>query len=371
MLQVAKTRMAPPPDPQPLTMDAFVMRGIGDVGVLQKSIPDIGPRDALVRTTAALICTSDVHTVGGAIGQRNDLTLGHEAVGIIERVGADVTELSPGDRVVTGAITPCWRCENCQRGFPSQCGGALGGWKFANVKDGNLAEYFHVNDAEANCAVIPEEIPDEVAVYACDMLSTGIMAAENANIPAGGTVAVFGAGPIGLMAIAGAKLLGAGLVIAVESVGKRQDFARFYGADEIVDFTRLDPAREILKLTNGRGVDSAIEAIGSVDAFANCVRSVRPGGTISNAGYHGHGDVVPIPRVEWGVGMAEKTIRTGLCPGGRVRMERMLRLLGKRRIDPAPMTTHRFPFERIEEAFALMSSKADGVLKPLILFPAS
>jgi threonine dehydrogenase-like Zn-dependent dehydrogenase len=355
-------------EPVRATMKSFVMQGVGSVAVVEKPLPQIGPRDALVRTTAALICTSDVHTVAGAIGERNNLTLGHEAVGVIEKLGTEVTDLSVGDRVVVGAITPCWRCENCQRGFPSQCGGALGGWKFANVKDGNLAEYFHVNDAEANCAVIPEEVPDELAVYACDMMSTGIMAAENGAIPAGGTVAVFGAGPIGLMAIAGARLLGAGLVIAVESVGKRQDFARYYGADEIVDFSRYDPVREILKLTGGRGVDTAIEALGSPETFANCVKVTRPGGTISNAGYHGHGDTVPIPRLEWGVGMADKTIRSGLCPGGRVRMERMMRLLKKQRIDPSRMTTHRFPFAQVEKAFQLMSSKGDGIIKPLILF---
>jgi threonine dehydrogenase-like Zn-dependent dehydrogenase len=359
------------PQKAPATMKSFVMRSVGSVGVLEKPLPRVGPRDALVRTTAALICTSDVHTVGGAIGDRTNLTLGHEAVGVIEKVGSEVGDLAPGDRVVVGAITPCWRCENCQRGFPSQCGQALGGWKFANVKDGNLAEYFHVNDAEANCAVIPEEVPDEMAVYACDMMSTGIMAAENGAIPAGGTVAVFGAGPIGLMAIAGARLLGAGLVIAVESVGKRQDFARYYGADKVVDFSRVDPVTEILKLTNGRGVDTAIEALGNPVTFANCVKATRPGGTISNAGYHGHGDTVPIPRLEWGVGMADKAIRTGLCPGGRVRMERMLRLLQKQRIDPSRMTTHRFPFARVEEAFALMASKGDGVIKPLILFGAA
>ena len=189
------------------TMRAFVMHRIGETGMMDKPLPEVGAGDALIRTTAALICTSDVHTVGGAIGDRIDRTLGHEAVGVIERLGGDVRGFSVGDRVVVGAITPCWRCENCQRGFSSQCGGALGGWKFANVKDGTLAEYFHVNDAEANLAPIPEALPDEKAVYACDMMSTGIAAAENAAIPVGGTVAVFAAGPVGLMAIAGAKLL--------------------------------------------------------------------------------------------------------------------------------------------------------------------
>jgi threonine dehydrogenase-like Zn-dependent dehydrogenase len=350
------------------TMQAFVMRGIGKTGMMDKPVPEIGTRDALVRTTAALICTSDVHTVAGAIGERENRTLGHEAVGVIARVGSDVRGLSVGDRVVVGAITPCWRCENCQRGFSSQCGGALGGWKFANVKDGTLAEYFHVNDAEANLAPIPDSLADEKAVYACDMMSTGIAAAENAAIAPGGTVAVFGAGPVGMMAIAGAKLLGAGYVIAVEYQPKRQDFARYFGADDVIGIPTLDPALEILKRTHGAGVDSAIEALGSPETFASCVKATRPGGTISNVGYHGRGEIVPIPRLEWGVGMAEKTIRTALCPGGRVRMERMLRLLARRRIDPTPMTTHRFPFSEVERAFEMMASKADGVIKPLVLF---
>ena len=350
------------------TMRAFVMHRIGETGVMEKPLPEVGARDALIRTTAALICTSDVHTVAGAIGERENRTLGHEAVGVIEKLGSDVPGFSIGDRVVVGAITPCWRCENCQRGFSSQCGGALGGWKFANVKDGTLAEFFHVNDAEANLAPIPDDLPDETAVYACDMLSTGIAAAENARIPSGGTVAVFGAGPVGMMAIAGAKLLGAGHVIAVEYAPKRQDFARYYGADDVVGNPDLDPSEEILKLTRGRGVDSSIEALGNPETFANCVKATRPGGTISNVGYHGQGDFVPIPRLGWGVGMAEKTIRTALCPGGRVRMERMLRLLRKRRIDPSPLTTHRFPFTEVERAFRMMAAKEDGIIKPLILF---
>lgn len=349
-------------------MKAFVMHGIGKVGVMEKPIPQVGPNDALVRTTAALICTSDVHTVGGAIGDRLDLTLGHEAVGVIEKLGSAVEGLSLGQRVTVGAITPCWRCENCQRGFPSQCRQALGGWKFANTKDGNLAEYFHVNDAEANLAPIPDEIPDEMAVYTCDMMSTGLMAAENAAIPVGGTVAVFGEGPIGLMATAGAKLLGAGLVIGVDNRCERLDYAKYYGADDVIDFSKNDPILEILKATGGKGVDSAIEAVGSPETFSNCIKATRPGGTISNAGYHGHGDIVPIPRLEWGVGMADKTIRTGLCPGGRERMERLLRLIRQRRIDPSPMTTHRFPFAEIEKAFEMMAKKTDGIIKPLIQF---
>ncbi|HEY6049815.1 MAG TPA: zinc-binding dehydrogenase, partial [Thermoanaerobaculia bacterium] len=308
-------------------MQAFVMRGVGQVGLRQKPRPEFGPSDALVRTTAALICTSDVHTVGGAIGERRDMTLGHEAVGRIEALGSAVRGLRTGQRVLVGAITPCWRCDNCQRGFPSQCGETLGGWKFANVKDGNLAELFHVNDADANLAPIPDAVPDDAAVYACDMMSTGLVAAEHAAIPPGGTVAVFGLGPVGLMAVAFARMLGAGLVIGVDAVAKRQELARRFGADEIVNHEATDVGAAVRLLTRGAGVDSAIEALGSLETFSNCVRVTRPGGTISNVGYHGHCEAVPIPRMDWGVGMSDKTIRTGLCPGGRERMLRMLRLL--------------------------------------------
>jgi threonine dehydrogenase-like Zn-dependent dehydrogenase len=244
----------------------------------------------------------------------------------------------------------------------------LGGFKFTNVKDGNMAEYFHVNNAQGNLAPIPDAIPDEKAVYCADMLSTGFMGAEHANIPIGGSVAVFAQGPVGLMATVGARLLGAGLVIGVENVPRRQELARRFGADEIVDYSMQDPVAAILDLTGGLGVDSAIEALGSEQTLMNCVRATRPGGTISNVGYYGHGDFVRIPRFDWGLGMGDKTIRTGLCPGGAERMKRLLRLLLSGRVDPTPLTTHRFKFGEIEKAFKMMQTKEDGMIKPLITF---
>ncbi len=350
-------------------MKAFVMRRIGQVGIVDKPIPtDPGPNGAIIRTTMALICTSDTHTVGGAIGDRQDLTLGHEAVGVIEKLGSAVNGFRAGDRVAVNAITPCYKCANCLRGFTSQCQQMLGGWKFANIKDGVFAEYFQVNDAEANLARIQDSVPDEAAVYTCDMMSTGFIGAENAAIPIGGSVAVFGQGPVGLMATAGARLLGAGLIIAVETVPKRQELARHFGADDVVDFRKVDPVKAILELTGGEGVDSTIEALGSQATFEGCIGATRPGGTISNVGYHGHGDYLQIPRLAWGVGMGDKTIRTALCPGGKERMERLLRLIQNGRVDPTPLTTHRFAFAQIEKAFHMMETKEDGIIKPLILF---
>lgn len=349
-------------------MRAFVMKALGEVGFMDKPIPEAGPNDAIIKTTRALICTSDSHTVHGAIGPRENLTLGHEAVGVVHSVGSEVKLFRPGDRVVVGAITPDWGTPASQAGHSSQSGQALGGWKFSNSKDGVFAEYFHVNEADANMAHIPDGVSDDVAVYCCDMLSTGFVGAENANIPIGGTVAIFAQGPVGLMATAGAKLRGAGLIIAVDSIPTRQELARFYGADVIVDNSKVDSVEQILSLTGGMGVDSAIEALGADITFQNAIAATKPGGTISNIGYHGQGEFVHIPRVAWGVGMAEKTIRTALCPGGSLRMERLLQVLLMKRIDPTKMTTHTFPFDQLDTAFDIMDKKKDGVIKPLITF---
>jgi threonine dehydrogenase-like Zn-dependent dehydrogenase len=354
----------------PEMMRAFVMHGIGKVGFMEKPVPEPGPTDAVIKTTKALICTSDTHTVAGAIGERSNLTLGHEAVGIVAKVGQAVQGVREGDRVAVNAITPCYTCANCLRAFPSQCQQMLGGWRFANTKDGVFAPYFHVNNAAANLAPIPAAVPDEIAVYTSDMMSTGFIGAEHANIPIGGTVAVFAQGPVGLMATVGTRLLGAGLIIAAENVPRRQELARHFGADLVIDFTTQDPVQAILDLTNSQGVDAAIEALGSQATFEACIKATRPGGTISNVGYHGHGEYVKIPRLAWGVGMSDHTIRTALCPGGKERMQRLLRLLETGRVNPTPLTTHTFAFDELETAFHMMQTKEDGMIKPLIVFAA-
>ena len=352
-----------------LTMRAFVLRRVNEVGIVDKPIPEPGPNDAVVLTTAALICTSDVHTAKGVIPLPPDRTLGHEAVGRVWRLGSEVTGFAEGDRVLVNAITPCFQCSFCQRGFPSQCQGMLGGYKFTGQKDGNLAEYFHVNDARANLVRIPDSVPDAMAVYATDMLSTGFMGAEHANIRLGDVVAIFAQGPVGLSATIGARLLGAGRIIAVETDPRRQELARTFGADDIVDFRQGDPVEQIMHLTGGEGVDSAIEALGMPQTFEACVRVTKPGGTISNIGYHGEvAEPLRIPLQAFGLGMADKTIRTGLCPGGSERMRRILRLMETGKVDPTPMTTHRLPFSEVERGFRLMQTKADGCIKPLITF---
>jgi threonine dehydrogenase-like Zn-dependent dehydrogenase len=199
-------------------------------------------------------------------------------------------------------------------------------------------------------------------------MSTGFAGAEAADIPIGVTAAVFALGPVGLMAVAGAKFRGAGLIIGVDSVPKRQELAKFYGADLTVDPSKEDAVAKIMDLSGGLGVDSSIEALGAEVTFENAIKVTKPGGTISNVGYHGVGECVCIQRLEWRVGMAQKTIKTTLCPGGRLRLMRLLRLLENKKIDPTRLTTHTFKFDEADKAFEIMDKKLDGVIKPIIKF---
>ncbi|KKC30262.1 NADP-dependent isopropanol dehydrogenase [Caldanaerobacter subterraneus] len=350
-------------------MKGFAMLSIGKVGWIEKEKPTPGPFDAIVRPLAVAPCTSDVHTVfEGAIGERHNMILGHEAVGEVVEVGSEVKDFKPGDRVVVPAITPDWRTSEVQRGYHQHSGGMLAGWKFSNIKDGVFGEFFHVNDADMNLAHLPKEIPLEAAVMIPDMMTTGFHGAELADIELGATVAVLGIGPVGLMAVAGAKLRGAGRIIAVGSRPVCVDAAKYYGATDIVNYKDGPIDSQIMDLTEGKGVDAAIIAGGNVDIMATAVKIVKPGGTIANVNYFGEGDVLPVPRLEWGCGMAHKTIKGGLCPGGRLRMERLIDLVVYKRVDPSKLVTHVFRgFDNIEKALMLMKDKPKDLIKPVVI----
>ncbi len=350
------------------TMKGLCMLDIGKVGMVERDIPHAGPGEAIVKTTASLLCTSDVHTVAGLLGIPNGRLLGHESIGVVHEVGDGVTSAKVGDRVVVCAITPDGTCEACQRGFSSQCGGPLGGYRYTAQRDGNLSEYFYVNDANHNLAVIPDSVPDEKAVYCCDMMTTGFAGAENAKIPIGGSVVIFAQGAVGLCATIGAKLQGAGLIVTVDGMPERRELSSHFGADITLD--PADPAvMETITEATGGGADSAIEALGHQATFENCIRVTKPGGTISNLGYHGEsGPTLSIPLDAFALGMGDKSINTALCPGGNERMGRLLRLLETGKVDPTPMTTHTMPLDQSERAFHLMKTKEDGILKPLITY---
>jgi isopropanol dehydrogenase (NADP+) len=349
------------------TMQAFVVQRVGEVELVEKPIPRPGPDDAVIRTTAAMVCTSDVHSAKGGMDLPAGRTLGHESVGVVHEVGSAVVGLRPGERVAVGACTPCHRCRACQLGHSSHCHHMLGGFRSVNQRDGNLAEYFVVNDAEANVARIPDAVSDHQAVYVTDMLTTGFMGVENARLRLGETIAIFGQGPVGLSATIGARLTGAGRIVAIESVPARQRLAREFGADDVVDPTAGDVVDQLLELTDGAGLDAAVEAAGRADTFDQAFRSLNPYGRLSNVGYH-DGDTLSIDLPAFGVGHADKTITAGCAPGGGERLGRLLRLLEAGRFDPTPMTTHRFAFGEVGHAYDLMDTKGDGIIKPFLEF---
>ncbi len=216
----------------------------------------------------------------------------------------------------------------------------------------------------ANLAAVPDELSDEQVLMCPDIMSTGLSGAERANIRIGDTVAVFAQGPIGLCATAGAKLSGATTVIGVDRLANRLDIARRMGADHVIDSSHKDPVEEIMRLTGGRGVDVAIEALGTQATFEACMRVLRPGGTLSSLGVYSTD--LTIPQGAFAAGLGDHQIVTSLCPGGKERMRRLMAVIQSGRVDLSPMVTHRFKLDDIEKAYELFGHQRDGVLKVAI-----
>ena len=352
-----------------MKMKGYAMLGIGKTGWIEKEVPICGPLDATVKPIAVSPCTSDIHTVWeGAIGERTDMILGHEAVGEIVEVGSLVKDLKVGDRVIVPAITPDWGSLEAQGGYAMHSGGMLSGWKFSNFKDGVFAEYFHVNEADANLARLPSSLDPAAAVMLSDMVPTGLHGAELADVQYGDSVCVIGIGPVGLMSVAGAALRGAGRLFAVGSRPNCIEVAKAYGATDIINYRYGDIVTQIMDKTGGKGVDKVIVAGGDNDTFIQAIDMLKPGGRIGNVNYLGAGDFVRIPRVQWGCGMGHKTIAGGLMPGGRLRMEKLAALLVHGRLDTSRLLTHRFQgFEHLEEALLLMKDKPKDLIKPVVI----
>lgn len=352
----------------PQMMKAAVFVEPGRIVLDDKPVPEVGPLDALVRVTTTTICGTDVHILKGEYPVEKGLTIGHEPVGVIEKLGSAVRGYREGQRVIAGAITPSGWSHACLCGCGAQDGAGtahgwkpLGGWRFGNTIDGAQAEYLLVPDAMVNLAPVPDALSDEQVLMCPDILSTGFAGAESAGIRIGDAVAVFAQGPIGLCATLGAKLSGATLVIGVDRVPARLEMARRMGADVVVDASRVDPVDEILKLTGGRGVDASIEALGTQATFEAALRVLRPGGTLSSLGVYSTD--LKIPLGAFAAGLGDHRIVTTLCPGGKERMRRLMSVIEAGRADLGALVTHRFRLDEIEAAYELFSQQRDGVLK--------
>lgn len=348
----------------PSTMRALVFRGPNQIAVEHVSIPRPGPGEAVIRVTLTTICGTDLHILKGEYSVKPGLIIGHEPVGVIHELGVGVTGYAVGERVLVGAITPCGQCNFCLSGEWSQCGGPIGGWKFGNTIDGAQAEYLLVPNAQANLAKIPDDLSDEQVVLLADIASTGISAAESGDVKIGDAVAIFAQGPIGLCATAGAKLKGAGFIIAVESDPVRSEMSKRMGADLVLDHTKMDVIAEIRRLTHGVGVDVAIEALGTQSTFENALRVLRAGGTLSSLGvYSGK---LSVPLEPFAAGLGDHKIITTLCPGGKERMRRLMELVRHGRLDLRPFLTHTFSLDQITEAYKLFGDRREGVIKVAI-----
>ncbi len=350
-------------------MKGYAMLGIGKTGWIEKERPKCGPLDAIVRPIAISPCTSDVHTVWeGAIGERTDMILGHEAVGEVVETGSLVTDIKVGDRVIVPAITPDWGKLESQNGYSMHSGGMLSGWKFSNFKDGVFGEYFHVNEADANLARLPQGIDPAEAVMLSDMVPTGFHGVELADVQFGDSVVVIGIGPVGLMSVAAAALRGASHLYAVGSRPNCIQVAKEYGATDVINYREGDVLEQIMEKTGGRGVDRVVIAGGDNDTFIQAIQMLKPGGKIGNVNYLGAGDYVRIPRVEWGCGMGHKTVAGGLMPGGRLRMEKLVSLMQTGRLDTGKLLTHKlYGFDKAEEALMLMKDKPKDLIKPVVI----
>jgi threonine dehydrogenase-like Zn-dependent dehydrogenase len=362
----------------PAMMKAAVFVEPGRIELADKPIPDVGANDALIRITTTTICGTDVHILKGEYPVAKGLTIGHEPVGVIEKLGSAVAGYQEGQRVIAGAICPNFNSYAAMDGNPSQDGSyliasglcgchgykATAGWRFGNMIDGTQAEYVLVPDAQANLAPIPDGLTDEQVLMCPDIMSTGFKGAENANIKIGDTVAVFAQGPIGLCATAGARLLGATTIIAVDGNEARLAVAKKWGADVTLNFKQCDVVDEIMKITGGRGVDSSIEALGTQSTFASCLKILKPGGTLSSLGVYSSDLTIPLSA--FAAGLGDHKINTALCPGGKERMRRLMNVLASGRLDLGAMVTHHYKLDDIVAAYELFSNQRDGVLKVAI-----
>ena len=347
-------------------MKAVLFDRVGSVSVGDVTKPDLQTnRDALVKVTATAICGTDLHVLNGRIPVEENTVLGHEVVGVVERTGSDVRRINPGDRVVVSCTVQCGECINCRNRQVALCkqGGIFGLGRLKGGFQGGQAEYIRVPYADMVLESIPDNVSDEQAIFVGDILSTGYMALENGSVHPGDAVAIFGAGPVGLCAVAAARLLGPSRIISVDLLDYRLETAKHLGADIEINSGKRDPVEEIRKITDGRGADVAIEAVGSIVTFRHCVESVKSGGNISIVGGFPPGtDEISIREI-W---IKSPQIRMGLV--NMIHMNQLVSLIQYGKLDLTPLVTHRMLLYEAKEAYHLVNSRSANVLK-VILYP--
>jgi len=336
-------------------MNALVYHGPGQRAWEEALDPVIEePTDAIVRIDTSTICGTDLHILEGDVPEVKPGTiLGHEAVGTVIEIGSAVTTLRPGDRVLISCITSCGRCRFCKEGRYGLCTGG-GGWIFGHLIDGLQAEYARVPFADTSVYKVPEELTDEDVLFLADILPTSFeIGVLNGGVQPGDTVAIVGAGPIGLAAVLTAKLFTPGRIVAIDPAPARLDKALELGADVAIDNSIEDAVERVMALTDGLGADVAIEAVGIPETFELCADLVRPGGHVANVGVHGHPATLHLERL-W---IRDVTITTGLVD--TFTTPRLLKLIAEGRLNATSFATHRFPLAETMAAYDVFADAAN------------
>ncbi|MFE2597088.1 zinc-dependent alcohol dehydrogenase family protein [Streptomyces sp. NPDC001840] len=347
-------------------MKAFVFHGPEQSSwdeVPEPSVKD--GADVIVRVDSVTICGTDLHILKGDVPEVVPGTvLGHEAVGEVVEAGGDVHTVRPGDRVLVSCVSACGRCRFCREARYGQCLGG-GGWVLGHLIDGTQAEYVRVPFADLSVHRLPGSLDSQDAVLLADIFPTAYeVGVLNGRVRPGDTVVVVGAGPIGLAAVAAARLFSPRRVVSVDLSRPRLEAARRFGADAVVDAAE-DPARLVKDLTEGLGADAAIEAVGLPETFELCTRLVRPGGRVANVGVHGKPAVLHLEDL-W---IKDVTITTGLVDTYSTPM--LMDMTAARRLPTSALVTHSFELDRMEEAYEVFSAPESGALKVVLERPAA
>jgi alcohol dehydrogenase len=336
-------------------MKALVYHGPGERGWDSVADPVIlAPTDAIVRIDTSTICGTDLHILKGDVPETLPGTvLGHEAVGTVQEVGAGVTTVAAGDRVLMSCVSSCGRCRYCKEGRYGQCLGG-GGWIFGHLIDGLQAEYARVPFADNSVYKVPEELSDEQVLFLADILPTAFeVGVLNGMVAPGDVVAIVGAGPIGLAAMLTAQLYTPGRIVAIDLDDGRLESARRFGADTLINNGREDVLARVKELTDGLGADVAFEAVGVPETFELTTELIRPGGRVANIGVHGKPATLHLEKL-W---IRDITITTGLVDTFSI--PQLMRLIASGRLDPSLFATHRFGLGDTMAAYDVFADAAN------------
>ncbi|KPM41162.1 hypothetical protein AK830_g5426 [Neonectria ditissima] len=344
------------------TMKALVYKAANSVSLQDRPLPVLAaPSDAIIKVTKTTICGTDLHITKGDVATCQPGTiLGHEGVGIVHSAGSSVSRFKEGDRVLISCISSCASCEYCRKGMYSHC--TSGGWILGNTIDGTQAEYVRIPHADSSLYAIPAGADESSLVMLSDIFPTGLECGVlNGKVQPGSTVVIVGAGPIGLAAVITAQMYAPFKIIAVDTDAKRLEIAKQLGATDIIDSSKVDPVASVKAVTDGKGCDTVIEAVGIPATFELCQQLLAPGGVLANVGVHGTKVDLHLQNLwDKNISITTRLVDTVTTP-------MLLKLVGSGKLQPSQLITHHFKFSDMEKAYKTFGEASQhGALKVVI-----